>query len=77
MDLANLLKENGVEIDRKKIQLEEPIKALGTYRVPIAVHPDGHSGVESESSKRKLTGGALQKGGYSMGETRGTTHEKF
>lgn len=40
MDLAHFLKENGVEIDRKKILLEEPIKALGTYRVPVAVHPD-------------------------------------
>lgn len=40
MDLANFLKENGVEIDRKKIQLEEPIKALGTYRVPITMHQD-------------------------------------
>ncbi|MDY0094885.1 MAG: 50S ribosomal protein L9 [Candidatus Vecturithrix sp.] len=40
MDLASFLKENGIEIDRKKIQLEEPIKALGTYRIPIAVHPE-------------------------------------
>jgi len=40
MDIASFLKDNGVEIDRKKIQLEEPIKALGTYRVPIAIHSD-------------------------------------
>lgn len=40
MDLATFLKNNDIEIDRKKIQLEEPIKALGTYRVPISVHPE-------------------------------------
>lgn len=40
MDIASFLKDNGIEIDRKKIQLEEPIKALGTYRVPISVHSE-------------------------------------
>jgi large subunit ribosomal protein L9 len=40
IDIANFLKEHGIEIDRKKIQLKEPIKALGTQRVPIDVHPD-------------------------------------
>lgn len=40
IDIANFLKEQGVEIDRKKIQLGEPIKSLGTHRVPIEVHPE-------------------------------------
>jgi len=35
MDLENYLKENGVEVDRKRISLEEPIKNLGMYTVPI------------------------------------------
>lgn len=39
MDIANALKEHGVDIDRKLIQLEEPIKELGTHKVPIEVHP--------------------------------------
>jgi large subunit ribosomal protein L9 len=39
-DIADFLRENGVEIDRKKIQLEEPIKSLGTTRVPIKIHPE-------------------------------------
>ena len=39
IDIANALKEQGVEIDRKLILLEEPIKALGTYKVPIELHP--------------------------------------
>ncbi len=33
--IADLLKEKGFEIDRKKISLEEPIKALGVYSIPI------------------------------------------
>ena len=40
IDIASFLKERGIEIDRKKIQLEEPIKTLGTQRVPIQIHPD-------------------------------------
>jgi len=34
-DVADALKENGVDIDRKEIALEQPIKALGVYTVPI------------------------------------------
>ncbi|MBU0566568.1 50S ribosomal protein L9 [bacterium] len=34
-DLADLLKEEGIQVDKKKIILEKPIKALGEYQVPI------------------------------------------
>ncbi len=36
-DIAAALKEQNYEIDRRKIVLEEPIKALGIYSVPIKV----------------------------------------
>jgi large subunit ribosomal protein L9 len=39
-DIAEALTKQGYEIDRKKIELEEPIKALGIYSVPIKLHPD-------------------------------------
>jgi large subunit ribosomal protein L9 len=39
-DISDLLKEKGVEIDRRKILLEEPIKALGAYQIPIKLHTD-------------------------------------
>lgn len=39
-DIANLLKEKGFEIDKRKIILEEPIKALGIYTIPIKLHPE-------------------------------------
>lgn len=35
MEIGAKLSEAGVEIDRKKIQLDEPIKALGDYEVPV------------------------------------------
>lgn len=35
MDLEGKLAEAGVEIDRKKIQLSEPIKSLGEHTVPV------------------------------------------
>ena len=39
-DIADRLAEQGVEIDRKQIQLDEPIKALGVYSVPVRLHAD-------------------------------------
>ena len=35
MDLESKLQEAGIEIDRKKIQLAEPIKTLGEHLVPV------------------------------------------
>jgi large subunit ribosomal protein L9 len=40
MDIENYLKENEIEVDRKKISLEEPIKNLGMFTVPIKLHPE-------------------------------------
>jgi large subunit ribosomal protein L9 len=40
MDIESYLKENGIEVDRKKISLDEPIKNLGMYTVPIKLNPE-------------------------------------
>jgi large subunit ribosomal protein L9 len=40
MELAEQLKVQGVEIDRKKIALVDPIKQLGEYTVTVKVHPE-------------------------------------
>ena len=37
---VGLLKEEGVEIDRRKIMLDEPIKNLGVYTIPVKIAPD-------------------------------------
>jgi len=39
-DIADLLREEGYRIDRKKIVLENPIKALGVYAVELRLHPE-------------------------------------
>lgn len=38
--IADLLKEKGFDIDRKRIILEEPLKALGVFEVPIKLHSE-------------------------------------
>jgi large subunit ribosomal protein L9 len=40
MEIEAFLKENGLEVDRKKIHLEEPIKSVGMFTVPIKLHAD-------------------------------------
>jgi large subunit ribosomal protein L9 len=39
-DIAEKLKEKGYDIDRKSILLEEPIRAIGNYTIPIKLHPE-------------------------------------
>ena len=39
-DIASLLSEKGFTVDKRDIILEEPIKALGIYNVPIKVEKD-------------------------------------
>jgi large subunit ribosomal protein L9 len=40
MDIAEALKNEGFEIDKKKISLDEPIKRLGTHTVNVKIHPE-------------------------------------
>ena len=40
IDIARALKDEGFDIDRHAITLNEPIKELGVYQVPIRLHPD-------------------------------------
>jgi large subunit ribosomal protein L9 len=39
-DVAEFLKSKGIEIDKRKVQLEEPIKKLGEHDVKIKLHPE-------------------------------------
>ena len=40
MELAEHLKANGLEIDRKRIVLAEPIKHLGDFTATVKIHPE-------------------------------------
>jgi large subunit ribosomal protein L9 len=39
-DIAEFLKGKGIEIDKRKVQLDEPIKHLGEHEVKIKLHPE-------------------------------------
>ncbi|MDH4158034.1 MAG: 50S ribosomal protein L9 [candidate division Zixibacteria bacterium] len=39
-DIARLLEEEGVIVDKRAILLDEPIKVLGVYTVPVKVEKD-------------------------------------
>jgi len=38
LDIADFLASHKIDIDKRKIQLEEPIKTVGEYEVPIRLH---------------------------------------
>jgi large subunit ribosomal protein L9 len=37
-EIAEMLAGKGIEVDRKRILLDEPIKALGSYQVKVKIH---------------------------------------
>ena len=39
-DIAAALAAKGFEIDRRKLNLREPIKKLGEYDIPLRLHPE-------------------------------------
>ncbi|HUU40348.1 MAG TPA: 50S ribosomal protein L9 [Desulfatiglandales bacterium] len=39
-DISEKLEQGGITVDRKKIIIEEPIRALGEFEVPIKLHPE-------------------------------------
>lgn len=39
-DIAAALERAGQLVDRRRIELEHPIKSLGDHKVPVRLHPD-------------------------------------
>jgi large subunit ribosomal protein L9 len=39
-DLLQALQHRGIVLERKQIRLDEPIKALGEYKIPVKCHAD-------------------------------------
>ena len=39
-DIAEALEKKSFHIDRRKIQLHEPLKAVGEFDVPVKLHKD-------------------------------------
>lgn len=41
-DIAHQLEAQGFHVEKRQIELHEPIRALGVYRIPIRLHADVH-----------------------------------
>ncbi|MDC4206368.1 MAG: 50S ribosomal protein L9 [Candidatus Manganitrophus sp.] len=50
-DIADAIAAQGFEIDKRRIQLEKPIKEIGTFMVPVKVHHDVTAQVKVEVIK--------------------------
>jgi large subunit ribosomal protein L9 len=37
-DITELLQKHGIEVDRRKVHLAEPLKQLGEFTVPVKIH---------------------------------------
>jgi len=45
-DIVENLKAQGIELDRHQLLIEHPIKKLGVYDVPVAIHPGVEAAVK-------------------------------
>lgn len=45
--IADALKEKGFDVDKRKIDITEPIKSLGIYSVTIKLHPSVSAAVKT------------------------------
>lgn len=76
-DIEEGLAEQGFTIDRKKIHLAQPIKALGTVAVPIKLHRDVTATVSIEVVKKQEEEPASHEAPESHGAHEAAeTHEK-
>ncbi len=52
-DIAHELEHRGFNIDRRKVQLDQPLKALGEFTVPIKLHHEVTTTVKVTIVKEK------------------------
>jgi len=55
-DIAHELEHRGFTIDRRKLQLEEPLKALGEFTVPIKLHREVTTTIKVTIAKEAVEG---------------------
>jgi large subunit ribosomal protein L9 len=49
--VAAVAEQAGVELDRRKVHLEEPIRAVGTHEIPVKLHSDVQFRITLEVTK--------------------------
>jgi len=57
-NIADAMEAAGIEIDRRKILLAEPIRSLGEYEIEIKLHPDVHGELKLSVLRE---GGAIEE----------------
>lgn len=62
-DIREALSEQGMEVDKKKVLLDEPIKRLGNYTVPVKLFHDERAEVKIEviTEEEAVTKGKKEK----------------
>ena len=61
-DIAQALKDKGFEIDKRKIKLPDPLKALGETTVPVKIHRDVTAQVKVQGRRRPKVVGRTVRG---------------
>jgi large subunit ribosomal protein L9 len=56
VDIADALEHKGFNIDRRKIQLHDPLKSLGEFDIPVRLHRDVTSRVKVVIEKEAAEG---------------------
>ena len=51
-DIEEAYGKRGIEIDRKRIQLADPIKQVGSFQVPLKLHPEVTATLTIEVTKK-------------------------
>lgn len=59
-DIVEGLAEHGFEVDRRKVQLAQPIKELGTFTVPVKLHRDVTASVSVSVVKKQETASTVE-----------------
>ncbi|MFC2172883.1 50S ribosomal protein L9 [Acidobacteriota bacterium] len=39
-DIVDALREEGILIEKRKVRIDDPIKKLGIYKIPVRLHPE-------------------------------------
>ena len=60
-EISDLLKAKGIDIDRRKIQIQEPIKKAGEYSIPAKLHPEVTADIKLTVEGEKVVGKAEGK----------------
>lgn len=80
-DIKEALSNIGFDVEKKKILLEEPIKRLGNYTVPVKVYHDDHAEIKvevikEEEAREKKEEEVREKKEEKTKEKEGKTEEK-